>query len=301
VIAIIAILIGLLLPAVQKVREAAARIQVQSLLSHTLCNAMHIIFEQDGEFPTSLLDPRFREFIDPQFDSPVDQAQSYGFQLSLTTHVGTPFRLETWDFRLVAENYSHRYVMNKTCEIQSQSPSDPVPPFDPEILAAGAEMLTPYLEENQGIGPLARAFLADPATLPMIFGILNPDGSEGISVREIMQQPLFAPLADVMRFGENGENIDELPHITMQDLEGSPGFLLSFDALQILARHFSSNENTTKALDYRLILAEVFHNRGQTAQRNNQLQVFIRLVNSFEGRSLTAREARILRALARSF
>ena len=61
VIAIIAILIGLLLPAVQRVREAAQRTQMQNRLKvgGSICTAFDSFFRKFGVYPSDLNDVRY--------------------------------------------------------------------------------------------------------------------------------------------------------------------------------------------------------------------------------------------------
>src|SRR5262249_1781544 len=93
VIAIIAILIGLLIPAVQRVREAAQRAQMQRLLREggSICTAFSSFFGKFGVYPSDLNDRRLLEFT-PNNESFDQLAKNLGFQCFLykLTSTGTP-------------------------------------------------------------------------------------------------------------------------------------------------------------------------------------------------------------------
>jgi prepilin-type N-terminal cleavage/methylation domain-containing protein len=104
VIAIIAELIGLTLPAVQKVREAAKKTQGRNDL-RALCQAMNVIFDRDGDYPVALSDPRLPPLLAGKAltdltSSLANDAQFPYFILSVRP--GTRGIKNTWDFRLVA-------------------------------------------------------------------------------------------------------------------------------------------------------------------------------------------------------
>jgi prepilin-type N-terminal cleavage/methylation domain-containing protein len=84
VIAIIAVLIALLIPAVQSVRDAARRAQMQNLLKvgGGICTAFNSFFKKFGAYPSDLNDARLLEFT-PN-NQPFDQlAKNLDFQCFL--------------------------------------------------------------------------------------------------------------------------------------------------------------------------------------------------------------------------
>jgi prepilin-type N-terminal cleavage/methylation domain-containing protein len=129
VIAIIAVLIGLLLPAVQRVREAAQRTQMQNLLKTGggICTAFDSFFRKFGAYPSDLNDVRLPEFT-PNNKSFDQLAKDLGVQCLLykLTSTGTPGIQSGWNFSLctIFHDGVTEYCIDKTCQVVTTKTSE---------------------------------------------------------------------------------------------------------------------------------------------------------------------------------
>jgi prepilin-type N-terminal cleavage/methylation domain-containing protein len=129
VIAIIAILIGLLLPAVQAARDAARRAQMQNLLKAGggICTAFDSFFRKFGVYPSDLNDRRLLEFT-PNKASFDQLANDLGFQCFLykLTSTGAPGIQSEWNFSLctIFRDGVTEYCIDKSCKVVRTSTSE---------------------------------------------------------------------------------------------------------------------------------------------------------------------------------
>ena len=304
VIAIIAVLISLLLPAVQKVREAAARTQMSHELSTTFCDAMHSFFHEYGIYPPSLDDPRLPAFL-PEGHTPGFFASALGYTLSYDVTAGTPGDESTWFFELCAKNYRYELCTGRTCEVTilgaPPAPSGSLLAGSEPALARAAEAVTPILLAHPELFPQVRPFLEQTDIVGQIFDTLDLDKDGTLTLDELLKNSFVAPFAGFLRTpGFFGPQIDSQIEVRRGDLAGDPAFLFSYESLRILTGFYSNKRGVAHALIAKLDAAEAAEARGDLRAKAGELKAFANQVSAQTGKALTPDQAEVLLTLVRT-
>ncbi|MBX7133630.1 MAG: prepilin-type N-terminal cleavage/methylation domain-containing protein [Fimbriimonadaceae bacterium] len=310
VIAIIAILIGLLLPAVQKVREAAARSAAQTALVR-LGNAMNAFRSQTGSFAHSLGDL-------PIDANPWADGQEDGYNFSLELFGGGPEA----DFRITASPAAPGltagtwYCVMKNVVVLDCTTTNQLLTAANARRAANAAMTLDAARSifdvmNLGVGRAnVPGFIRSREAFDTVVGGWDRNHDAAISYVELQHRPDVAPgleefadrvmrtMALHYRFGAGQESFLLPPPVPFSALDGNPTYIFSTDGLRVLVNENVPNPELRKALLAKLLYADFAEGRGDEATRQREIRAFADLAQGQNGIGIPADWGAIMHDIA---
>jgi prepilin-type N-terminal cleavage/methylation domain-containing protein len=306
VIAIIAILIGLLLPAVQKVREAAARIQSVHNLE-LVVDAMHAYKKAHGRFASSLSELGAARLIP---DSLADGEADGSFFYLL------PYIEQDNLYKVAFEPVRPGKTGSVDCSMDSAKRVEcrPSPGADEardrmlaNVRIKAAQTLGRLLLDVEAQDPAGLGLVREAAGSggPDALALLDADGDGAVSLAELAKSPrdVASPVGELldyvgheMEWGVGGEDINGVPAVQVPAVQ--KGGVFSHDGLCQMTATLVSRAGAERELCGYLAQAKAAEEAGDVAGEQKALRLYLDGVAAQAGRTFTEFNARTLSLIA---
>lgn len=312
VIAIIAILIGLLLPAVQKVRAAASSTQAQSGLDR-LSVAMNRYYGQNKFYPSTL--GQLNPYIDGENVWSDGQDSGYYFTLQLLPQAdgatdflikGTPAKLGLSGDTVWGVHKDGK-IVDVTTPLQDAQATENFNRAQVAIVELGARKIAGVLSEGANKADGIPEIIRDPKTLQGLLSEWDTKGDGALTFEELMHipGPAHPALAEfqkgfsqILAFGVGQEDLTGLPAVQLSALEGDPAPVFTFDALAVLVQSYVGDPKLRQSLLCTLNLGEEAEEHGYRWLRDLALRSFVLQVQAQAGRGISAANAKTMISIA---